>query len=91
MRSRSRAAVTGADREGGHDQHQVPQNRRVKPGLAFVQAEAALAELESSQSATADAREAETVSSVASGSLAMLSVEALLQAATVVRRVMWST
>ena len=35
-----------ADREGGHDQHDVPQDRRVGPGLALVQAEAALPELE---------------------------------------------
>ena len=35
-----------ADREGGHDQHEVPQDRGVEPGLALVQAEAALGELE---------------------------------------------
>jgi len=36
----------GADREGGHDQHGVPLYRGVQPGLALVQAEAVLAELE---------------------------------------------
>ena len=36
----------GADREGGHDQHGVPQDRGVGPGLALVQAEGVLAELE---------------------------------------------
>jgi hypothetical protein len=36
----------GADREGGHDQHDVPQDRGVEAGLALVQAEAALPELE---------------------------------------------
>ena len=36
----------GADREGGHDQHDVAQDRGVEPGLALVQAEAALGELE---------------------------------------------
>ena len=35
-----------ADREGGHDQHEVPQDRGVEPGLALVEAEAALSELE---------------------------------------------
>src|ERR1019366_6385814 len=40
------------------------------------------------QSATADAREAEIVSSVAPGSGAILSVGALLQAAAVVRRLL---
>jgi hypothetical protein len=33
----------GADREGCHDQHDVPGDRGVEPGLALVQAEAALA------------------------------------------------
>ena len=37
----------GADREGGHDEHEVAQDRGVEPGLALVQAEAALPELES--------------------------------------------
>jgi hypothetical protein len=36
----------GADRESGHDQHGVPQDRGVEPGLALVEAEAALSELE---------------------------------------------
>ena len=36
----------GADREGGHDQHEVAQDRGVEAGLALVQAEAALAGLE---------------------------------------------
>jgi hypothetical protein len=36
----------GADGEGGHDQHDVPQDRGVEAGLALVQAEAALPELE---------------------------------------------
>ena len=36
----------GADREGGHDQHDVAQDRGVEPGLALVQAEAALAQFE---------------------------------------------
>jgi hypothetical protein len=35
----------GADREGGHDQHGVPQDGGVEAGLALVQAEAALPEL----------------------------------------------
>jgi hypothetical protein len=36
----------GADREGGHDQDEVAQDRGVEPGLALVQPEAALPELE---------------------------------------------
>jgi len=36
----------GADRQGGHDQHGVPADRGVEAGLALVQAEAALPELE---------------------------------------------
>jgi hypothetical protein len=36
----------GADRQGGHDQDNVAQDRGVGPGLALVQAEAALGELE---------------------------------------------
>lgn len=36
----------GADREGGDDQDNVPQDRGIEPGLALVQAEAALLELE---------------------------------------------
>ena len=36
----------GADRQGGHDQHDVAGDRGVEPGLALVQAEAVLAELE---------------------------------------------
>src|SRR5437764_627554 len=35
-----------ADGEGGHDQHGVTRDRGVEPGLALVQAEAVLAELE---------------------------------------------
>jgi hypothetical protein len=35
-----------ADRQGGHDQHGVPEDRGVEPGLALVQAEAALSGLE---------------------------------------------
>ena len=35
----------GADRERGHDQHDVPRDRGAEPGLALVQAEAALPEL----------------------------------------------
>src|SRR6266487_1429427 len=35
-----------ADGEGGHDQHGVTPDRGVEPGLALVQAEAVLAELE---------------------------------------------
>ncbi|MCW2931571.1 MAG: hypothetical protein JWM19_2533 [Actinomycetia bacterium] len=30
----------GADGEGGHDQHEVAEDRGVEPGLALVQAEA---------------------------------------------------
>ena len=33
-----------ADRQRGHDQHKVPQDRGVGPGLALVEAEAALPE-----------------------------------------------
>jgi hypothetical protein len=36
----------GADREGGHDQDDVPQDGGVEPGLALIEAEAALGELE---------------------------------------------
>jgi hypothetical protein len=36
----------GADRQGGHDQHDVAGDRGVEPGLALVEAEAVLAELE---------------------------------------------
>ena len=36
----------GADRQGGHDQHGVAGDRGVEPGLALVQAEAVLPELE---------------------------------------------
>jgi hypothetical protein len=36
----------GADRQGGHDQNEVPQDRGVEPGLALVQAEASLSQLE---------------------------------------------
>jgi hypothetical protein len=35
-----------ADREGGHDEYEVAQDRGVEPGLALVQAEAALWEPE---------------------------------------------
>jgi len=35
-----------ADREGGHDQHDVAQDGGVEPGLALVQAEAVLPEFE---------------------------------------------
>jgi len=35
-----------ADRQGGHDQHDMAEDRGVEPGLALVQAEAALGELE---------------------------------------------
>jgi hypothetical protein len=38
----------GADSEGGHDEHEVAADRGVEPRLALVQAEAVLAELESS-------------------------------------------
>ena len=34
----------GADREGGHDEHSVAQDRGVEPDLRLVQAEAVLAE-----------------------------------------------
>jgi len=34
----------GADREGGHDEHGVAQDRGVEPDLRLVQAEAVLAE-----------------------------------------------
>ena len=36
----------GADREGGHDQHDVAQDRGVEPRLALVQAEAVFPEFE---------------------------------------------
>ena len=36
----------GADREDGHDQHEVAQDRGVEPGLALVQPDAALSGLE---------------------------------------------
>jgi hypothetical protein len=36
----------GADRQGGHDQDDVPQDRGVEPDLALVQAEAAFSQLE---------------------------------------------
>jgi hypothetical protein len=36
----------GADGQGGHDEHDVAQDRGVEPGLALVQAEAVLPELE---------------------------------------------
>src|SRR6266568_5145714 len=36
----------GADRQGGHDQHGVAGDRGVEPGLALVEPEAVLAELE---------------------------------------------
>jgi hypothetical protein len=36
----------GADRQGGHDQHDVTLDRGVKPGLALIQAEAVLPEPE---------------------------------------------
>ena len=51
-RGRGAGAVTEsrggdcADREGGHNQHDVPQYRGLEPGLALVQAEAALSQLE---------------------------------------------
>jgi hypothetical protein len=35
-----------ADREGGHDQHEVPQDGDVEPGLALVEAEAGFPDLE---------------------------------------------
>ena len=37
----------GADREGGHDEHEVAEDRGVEPCLALVQAELVLSELES--------------------------------------------
>ena len=46
----------GADGEGGHDQDQVPQDRGVEPGLALVEPEAALAELEAFLDRPAQAR-----------------------------------
>ena len=36
----------GADRQGGHDEHDVAEDRGVEPDLGLVQAEAVLAELE---------------------------------------------
>ena len=36
----------GADRQGGHHQHGVAEDRGVQAGLALVEAEAVLAELE---------------------------------------------
>jgi hypothetical protein len=33
----------GPDRQGGHDQHDVAQDRGVQPGLALIRAEAVLA------------------------------------------------
>jgi len=36
----------GADRQGGHDQHGVAEDRGVQAGLALVEADAVLAELE---------------------------------------------
>ena len=36
----------GADRESGHDQHDVPKDRGIETGLALVQAEAAFAQFE---------------------------------------------
>ena len=45
-----------ADREGGHDQHEVPQNRGVEAGLALVQAEAVLPQLEALLHGPAQAR-----------------------------------
>ena len=36
----------GADRQGGHDQHDMTGDRGIEPDLALVQAEAVLAELE---------------------------------------------
>jgi hypothetical protein len=36
----------GADGQGGHDQHEVAEDRGVEPGLALVQAEAVLPEPE---------------------------------------------
>jgi hypothetical protein len=41
-----RCGGDGADRESGHDQHDVPQDGGVEAGLALVQAEAALSQLE---------------------------------------------
>ena len=35
-----------ADGQGGHDQHDVADDRGVEPGLALVEAEAVLSELE---------------------------------------------
>ena len=46
----------GADGQGGHDQHGVRQDRGVEAGLALVQAEAALAELEALLHGPAQAR-----------------------------------
>jgi hypothetical protein len=37
----------GADGEGGHDEHEMAADRGVEPGLALVQAEVVLPELES--------------------------------------------
>jgi hypothetical protein len=46
VRFLSWAAVTAADSEGGHDEHEVAADRGVEPGLALVQAEVVLPELE---------------------------------------------
>jgi hypothetical protein len=35
----------GADRQGGHDQHDATEDRGVQPGLALIQAEAVLADI----------------------------------------------
>ena len=46
VRSPEHRGDDGADRESGHDQHDVPEDRGIKTGLALVQAEAALCQFE---------------------------------------------
>ena len=77
-----------ADGEGGHDEHEVAEDRGVEPGLALVQAEVVLSELESFFSRPLLMREEEIVSSASVASGAILSVGALLQAATTVGRLL---
>src|SRR5579875_2102992 len=46
VRSRSKSGGDGANRQGGHHEHGVADDRGVQPGLALVQPEAVLSELE---------------------------------------------